>query len=82
MPGLLRAGISSLLRLSQDTEFEIDHGDTLKNDWDFLREMYPAKMPKFDAVAANPPFSLKWDPGDAWRRTCVSRTIARLPIRN
>jgi type I restriction enzyme M protein len=27
--------------------------------------MNPAKMPKFDAVVANPPFSLKWDPGEA-----------------
>jgi hypothetical protein len=35
------------------------------NDWDFLRETNPAKMPRFDAVVANPPFSYRWEPGDA-----------------
>ncbi|MEK6735891.1 MAG: N-6 DNA methylase, partial [Pseudomonadota bacterium] len=43
-------------------EFEIYHGDTLTNDWDWLRETNPAKMPKFDAVVANPPFSYRWEP--------------------
>jgi len=38
--------------------------DTLTNDWDFLRETNPAKMPKFDAVVANPPFSYRWEPKD------------------
>ena len=46
----------------KDTEFEIFHGDTLLNDWDELRETNPAKMPKFDAVVANPPFSYRWEP--------------------
>ena len=59
------ARMNMLLHGVKDTEFEIYHGDTLKNDWDFLRELNPAKMPKFDAVVANPPFSLKWDPGEA-----------------
>ena len=59
------ARMNMLLHGVKDTEFEIYHGDTLKNDWDFLREMNPAKMPKFDAVVANPPFSLRWDPGEA-----------------
>jgi type I restriction enzyme M protein len=59
------ARMNMLLHGVKDTEFEIHHGDTLKNDWDFLREMNPARMPKFDAVVANPPFSLKWDPGEA-----------------
>jgi type I restriction enzyme M protein len=27
--------------------------------------MNPAKMPKFDAVVANPPFSYRWDTGEA-----------------
>jgi len=51
-----------LLHGVKDTEFEIYHGDTLTNEWDFLRETNPAKMPKFDAIVANPPFSLRWDP--------------------
>ena len=38
---------------------------TLENDWDMLREMNPAKKPAFDAVVANPPFSLRWEPTDA-----------------
>jgi len=37
----------------------------LFNDWDMLREPNPAKKPAFDAVVANPPFSLRWEPGDA-----------------
>ncbi|ACB74373.1 type I restriction-modification system subunit M [Opitutus terrae] len=58
------ARMNMLLHGVKDTEFEIYHGDTLTNDWDFLRETNPAKMPKFDAVVANPPFSLRWEPKD------------------
>ncbi len=56
------ARMNMLLHGVKDTEFEIYHGDTLTNDWDLLRETNPAKMPKFDAVVANPPFSYRWDP--------------------
>jgi type I restriction enzyme M protein len=55
------ARMNMLLHGVKDSEFEIYHGDTLTNDWDFLRETNPAKVPKFDAVVANPPFSLRWD---------------------
>jgi type I restriction enzyme M protein len=58
------ARMNMLLHGVKDTEFEIYHGDTLLNDWDMLRETNPAKMPKFDAVVANPPFSYRWDPTD------------------
>lgn len=57
--------MNMLLHGVKDTEFEIYHGDTLKNDWDMLRETNPAKKPAFDAVVANPPFSLRWEPGEA-----------------
>lgn len=57
--------MNMLLHGVKDTEFEIFHGDTLTNDWDILRETNPAKMPRFDAVVANPPFSYRWDPTDA-----------------
>lgn len=30
-----------------------------------LRETNPAKMPRFDAVVANPPFSYRWEPSEA-----------------
>lgn len=56
------ARMNMLLHGVKDTEFEIYHGDTLLNDWDYLRETNPAKMPKFDAVVANPPFSYRWEP--------------------
>ncbi|PUE62240.1 type I restriction-modification system subunit M [Limnohabitans sp. Rim8] len=59
------ARMNMLLHGVKDSEFEIYHGDTLTNEWDSLREMNPAKMPKFDAVVANPPFSYRWDPIDA-----------------
>jgi type I restriction enzyme M protein len=54
-----------LLHGVKDSEFEIYHGDTLINDWDMLREANPARMPKFDAVVANPPFSYRWEPTEA-----------------
>jgi len=56
------ARMNMLLHGVKDTEFDIHHGDTLTNDWDFLRETNPAKMPRFDAVVANPPFSYRWEP--------------------
>ena len=58
------ARMNMLLHGVKDTEFEIWHGDTLKNDWDWLRETNPAKKPKFDAVVANPPFSYRWESKD------------------
>lgn len=59
------ARMNMLLHGVKDTEFEIYHGDTLTNDWDMLREINPAKMPKFDVVVANPPFSYRWEPTEA-----------------
>ena len=56
------ARMNMLLHGVKDTEFEIYHGDTLTNAWDILRERNPAKIPRFDAVVANPPFSYRWDP--------------------
>lgn len=56
------ARMNMLLHGVRDTEFEISHGDSLKNEWDILREPNPAKKVEFDAVVANPPFSLRWEP--------------------
>ena len=60
------ARMNMLLHGVKDSEFEIYHGDTLTNDWDMLRETNPSKKPKFDAVVANPPFSYRWDPTEAF----------------
>ncbi|SCX04071.1 putative type I restriction enzymeP M protein [Agrobacterium sp. DSM 25558] len=59
------ARMNMLLHGVKDTEFEIYHGDTLTNDWDILREQNPARKPTFDAIVANPPFSLRWEANDA-----------------
>ena len=59
------ARMNMLLHGVKDSEFEIYHGDTLTNEWDELREMNPAKQPRFDAVVANPPFSYRWEPTEA-----------------
>jgi type I restriction enzyme M protein len=59
------ARMNMLLHGLKDTEFDIYHGDTLANAWDWLREINPAKKPQFDAVVANPPFSYRWEPGEA-----------------
>ncbi|NBD38675.1 MAG: type I restriction-modification system subunit M [Verrucomicrobia bacterium] len=58
------ARMNMLLHGVKDAEFEIYHGDTLENEWDEFREENPAKKPAFDAVVANPPFSLRWTPGE------------------
>ena len=58
------ARMNMLLHGMKDTEFEIFHGDTLLNQWDMLNEMNPSKKIEFDAVVANPPFSLRWEPND------------------
>ena len=59
------ARMNMLLHGVKDSEFDIFHGDTLLNEWDMLRETNPAKVPKFDAVVANPPFSYRWEPSEA-----------------
>jgi type I restriction enzyme M protein len=58
------ARMNMLLHGMKDTEFEIFHGDTLENQWSLLNEMNPAKKIEFDAIVANPPFSLRWEPTD------------------
>jgi len=58
------ARMNMLLHGMKDTEFEIFHGDTLINQWDELNEMNPSKKIEFDAIVANPPFSLRWEPND------------------
>lgn len=58
------ARMNMLLHGLHDSEFEIFHGDTLTNDWSLLKDSNPVKPVEFDAVVANPPFSLKWEPDD------------------
>lgn len=58
------ARMNMLLHGLHDSEFEIFHGDTLTNDWSLLKESNPVHPVTFDAVVANPPFSLKWEPDD------------------
>jgi type I restriction enzyme M protein len=58
------ARMNMLLHGMKDTEFEIFHGDTLENSWSLLNEMNPSKKTEFDAIVANPPFSLRWEPND------------------
>jgi len=59
------ARMNMLLHGVKDSEFEIFHGDSLENEWGILKEENPAKKLKFDAVVANPPFSLRWTPSDS-----------------
>ncbi len=56
------ARMNMLLHGLKDSEFVIQHGDSLLNDWDILNEMNPAKKLECDAVVANPPFSYRWEP--------------------
>lgn len=59
------ARMNMLLHGVKDTEFELFHGDSLLNEWPSLKEMNPAKKLKCDAIVANPPFSLRWEPSEA-----------------
>lgn len=59
------ARMNMLLHGVKDTEFELFHGDSLLNEWPSLKEMNPAKKLKCDAIVANPPFSLRWEPTEA-----------------
>lgn len=59
------ARMNMLLHGVKDTEFEVFHGDSLLNEWPTLKEMNPAKKLKCDAIVANPPFSLRWEPNEA-----------------
>ncbi len=59
------ARMNMLLHGLKDTDFEIFHGDSLANDWGKIREANPAKIPRFDAVVSNPPFSYRWEPSEA-----------------
>ncbi len=56
------ARMNMLLHGVKDSAFEIHHGDSLANDWDILQNDNPANKMEFDAIVANPPFSLRWDP--------------------
>lgn len=56
------ARMNMLLHGVKDSAFEIHHGDSLANDWDILQNNNPANKMDFDAIVANPPFSLRWDP--------------------
>ena len=58
------ARMNMLLHGVKDNEFEIHHGDSLTNDWELLSEENPSKKIYFNAIVANPPFSLRWEPSD------------------
>jgi type I restriction enzyme M protein len=58
------ARMNMLLHGVKDNEFEIYHGDSLTNEWEVLNEENPAKKIHFDAIVANPPFSLRYEPND------------------
>ncbi len=56
------ARMNMLLHGVKDSEFEIFHGDSLFNEWDLLNNENPSQKMEFDAIVANPPFSLRWEP--------------------
>lgn len=58
------ARMNMLLHGLKDNEFEIIHGNSLDNDWGTIREVNPNKIPRFDAVVSNPPFSCRWEPSE------------------
>ncbi|MBT4838204.1 MAG: type I restriction-modification system subunit M [Methylococcales bacterium] len=58
------ARMNMLLHGVKDSEFEIHHGDSLTNEWKLLSEENPSKKLHFDAIVANPPFSLRYEPND------------------
>ena len=61
------ARMNMILHGLKDSEFQIFHGDSLANEWNLLKEMNPSKKLQCDAVVANPPFSLRWEPKDSMK---------------
>jgi len=68
------ARMNMLLHWAKTTEFDIYHGDTLTNDSRLPRETNPAKMPKFDAIVANPPIVPNRSATAGTPAKCKSRT--------
>ena len=56
------ARMNMLLHGVEDAQFDIFHGDSLRNDWDILNEMDSAEKLQFDAVIASPSFGYTWNP--------------------
>lgn len=73
------ARMNMLLHGMKSTEFAIFPGDTLLNDWDMMREQNPAKRPSFDAIVANPPFSVRWEPAEAMTNDVRFRNYGLAP---
>ena len=67
--------LNMLLHGMKDTEFEIYHGDTLKNQWDILNEMNPSKKIEFDAIVANPLLASVGIPTIQWRKISDSKAM-------
>ena len=56
------ARMNMLLHGVKDDAFKIFHGNTLTNEWTDIFNPTDLKKIEFDAIVANPPFSLKWTP--------------------
>ena len=56
------ARMNMLLHGVKDDAFKIFHGNTLTNEWTDIFNPNDLKKIEFDAIVANPPFSLKWNP--------------------
>ena len=59
------ARMNMLLHGVKDDAFKIFHGNTLTNEWTDIFNPTDLKKIEFDAIVANPPFSLKWTPREA-----------------
>ena len=59
------ARMNMLLHGVKDDAFTIFHGNTLTNEWTDIFNPNDLKKIEFDAIVANPPFSLKWNPREA-----------------
>ena len=59
------ARMNMLLHGVKDDAFKIFHGNTLTNEWTDIFNPNDLKKIEFDAIVANPPFSLKWNPREA-----------------
>lgn len=56
------ARMNMLLHGVKDDAFKIFHGNTLTNEWTDVFDPTDRKHIEFEAIVANPPFSLKWTP--------------------
>ena len=75
------ARMTMLVHGARAAEFDVHYGDSLKNDGGLLQDgSLPGERVCFDAVVANPPFSLRWFP--TWEQVNLDQRFREHGLRS